>query len=106
MSGLAWRSHLRPVVIPPDFLILLSENGHRFLKGAAYTKIAPLLDGRWSDDEICAQLEQIGVPAVSGWLALVIFVNSNSGRLNELGLRTEHRRRMRSGKLWTKIRPP
>jgi bacteriocin biosynthesis cyclodehydratase domain-containing protein len=70
MSGLQWKRHLRPVVMPPDDLVLLAENGHRLLQGEAYVRAAPLLDGCFSDDEIHAQLERAGIPELPAWLAL------------------------------------
>lgn len=56
--------------MPPDHLVLLAEGAHHLLQGAAYVQVAPLLDGRWSDDEIHTYLEQDGVPPLPARLAL------------------------------------
>jgi oxazoline/thiazoline synthase len=78
MMRLAWKSHLRPAVIPPDGLVLLGEHGHYLFRGAAYARASPLLDGRSSDEEIHAALVGDGLSSVSVWLAL--------GHLRALGV--------------------
>jgi bacteriocin biosynthesis cyclodehydratase domain-containing protein len=64
--------------MPPDHLVLLAENGHYLLQGDAYVRLSPLLDGRWSDDEVHTLLERDGVDSMSAWLAL--------GHIRALGL--------------------
>jgi hypothetical protein len=78
VSRISWKTFLRPVVMPPDHLVLLAENGHYLLQGDAYVRLSPLLDGRWSDDEVHTLLERDGVDSMSAWLAL--------GHIRALGL--------------------
>jgi bacteriocin biosynthesis cyclodehydratase domain-containing protein len=70
MNRLLWKAHLRPVVMPPDGLVVLSEGSHYLFEGASYVRAAPLLDGHLSDDEICAQLVNDGVSSLTAWLTL------------------------------------
>jgi bacteriocin biosynthesis cyclodehydratase domain-containing protein len=73
VTRLAWKRHLRSVQLPPDDLILLSENAHYIFQGKEYASIAPLLDGSRSEEEIHAALECRGVPSFPAWLALSHF---------------------------------
>lgn len=78
MTALEWKRHLRPVVLPPDHLLVLSETTHHLFRGDAYVRAADLLDGRWSHEELHHRLEGAGVPQLSARLVI--------GHLEALGL--------------------
>jgi ribosomal protein S12 methylthiotransferase accessory factor len=44
-------------MIPSEGVILLSDRGHSLLPGNLYLRVAPLLDGRHTADEIATQLK-------------------------------------------------
>jgi ribosomal protein S12 methylthiotransferase accessory factor len=68
---LAWKGYVRPVLIGPDHLVILSEDVHHIFQSAAHLRVAPLLaDGRYTEAELYARLEEDGVPALSARLAV------------------------------------
>lgn len=52
----AFKAHLRPVILPGEGVLLLSEDGTTALYGPLFEKVAPLIDGVRSDDDIAAIL--------------------------------------------------
>jgi bacteriocin biosynthesis cyclodehydratase domain-containing protein len=70
VSRLVWKTYLRPVVMPPDHLVLLSENASHLFQGDVYVRTAGLLDGCLSEDEVQTRLERDGIPPLSARLAL------------------------------------
>ena len=100
MTNLSWKSHLRPAVIPAEGLVLLSDSGDYLLEGSTFARLAPLLDGSSTDDQIHSRLVEDGVAPMSAWLAL--------GHLRALGLLRETNTRERDtvapdGALWTSL---
>jgi len=53
----AFKSHLRPVIIPDEGVLLLSEDGTTALHGPLYERVVPLIDGTRSDDDIVTALD-------------------------------------------------
>ena len=62
---------LRCEIIPSEGVILLSGRGHSLLPGNLYLRIAPLLDGRHTADEIANQLSG-EIPAAEVFYAIEI----------------------------------
>jgi oxazoline/thiazoline synthase len=52
-----------PQIVDGEGVYLLSERGHFLLRGALYCQLAPLLDGRYSADEIVGRLAGEAAPA-------------------------------------------
>ncbi|GAB1394962.1 hypothetical protein MASR1M60_31260 [Rhodocyclaceae bacterium] len=51
-----FKPHLTPVLIPGEGVLLLSEDGARALHGRLYERLAPLLDGTRTPDELVTAL--------------------------------------------------
>ncbi len=51
-----FKPHLSPVVLPDEGVLLMSEEGARALHGRLYERIAPLLDGAHSVDDLIKAL--------------------------------------------------
>jgi len=41
----SFKAHLKPVIIPDEGVLLLSEDGATALYGKLYERVAPLIDG-------------------------------------------------------------
>src|SRR4051794_10382132 len=80
-KAVTWKPHVRPVVMGSDHIAVLGENASHLLKGATYVKAAPLLNGRWCEEDIYARLEGDGVLPLHAHLALA--------HLRSLGVITE-----------------
>jgi bacteriocin biosynthesis cyclodehydratase domain-containing protein len=52
----AFKAHLRPLVIPDEGVLLLSEDGASALYGTLYQQVVPLIDGKRSADDIAETL--------------------------------------------------
>ncbi len=52
----SFKAHLKPVIIPDEGVLLLSEDGATALYGKLYERVAPLIDGMHSDDDIACAL--------------------------------------------------
>ncbi|HEY9610820.1 TOMM precursor leader peptide-binding protein, partial [Allocoleopsis sp.] len=60
-----FKSCFRCEIVPSDGVFLISENEHFLLRGDAYIRLAPLLDGKHSVEEIIAILQNdISAPEV------------------------------------------
>jgi ribosomal protein S12 methylthiotransferase accessory factor len=75
------KSHWRAHVLPPNHLVLLSEDGHHLFTGEPYVRLAQRIDGRLTDDEAVADLERVGIHPFAARLAL--------GHFQALGLLDE-----------------
>ena len=76
-----FKSHLLMRVLPPDHLVLLTEDGHYVFTGEVYVRLAKRLDGRLTEDEAVEELELEGVHPFTARLAL--------GHFEALGLLDE-----------------
>ncbi|HEY7531404.1 MAG TPA: TOMM precursor leader peptide-binding protein, partial [Nitrospiraceae bacterium] len=76
-----FKSHLLMRVLPPDHLVLLTEDGHHVFPGEVYVRLAKRLDGRLTEDEAVEALELEGVHPFAARLAL--------GHFEALGLLDE-----------------
>lgn len=52
----AFKAHIQPVTIAGQGVLLFSEDGSHALHGSLYERVAPLIDGRRSADDIVAAL--------------------------------------------------
>ena len=59
----AFKPSLTVEVVEPDGVFLLSEQSHDVLQGALYRRLAPLLDGRHTSDELVETLADVASPA-------------------------------------------
>jgi ribosomal protein S12 methylthiotransferase accessory factor len=67
-----WKPSLRYTVVPPEGVILLAERRHILLRGETYMHLAPLLDGQYTAQAICEQLQgRVTAPEVFYALALL-----------------------------------
>ena len=66
----AFKPHLRAVPIPEEGVLLLTEQGGRVVRGVATARVAALIDGERSADEIVATLSGVLEPA-HAWSALM-----------------------------------
>lgn len=66
----AFGSGLRAVPVPGAGALLLHEDGHHLLPGAAYAVVVPLVDGARTSEEIVAEAMRGGLDAAVAWYAL------------------------------------
>ena len=66
----AFKPHLRAVPIPEEGVLLLTEQGGRVVRGAAAARVAALIDGERSADEIVETVSGVLDPA-RAWSALM-----------------------------------
>jgi ribosomal protein S12 methylthiotransferase accessory factor len=59
----AFKASLTVEVVEPDGVFLLSEQGHHVLQGHLYRRLAPLLNGRHTSDQLVEKLSDIASPA-------------------------------------------
>lgn len=71
MYQLQFKQHFRWTSLPGEGVVLQAEHGHVVLRNPVYERLAPLLDGQLTGDEIIARLQD-QIPAIEARYALEV----------------------------------